>query len=248
MFRKKNQVNDLFLFHSISRLIMMTLGRILFTVIYLCAIPALLLWLSGNWWWVEGWIFGIWLIALSVTTIIYLCKKDPDLLMERYKKPGAGNQKTWDQHVVYFIMIGFITWIAIMPVDAERFHWTKHFPVALKIAGFVFMLVSAFFFFRSFKDNHFLSPLVRVQAERKHEVVTTGVYRFVRHPMYLGALLMFIGVPMLLGSVFGIAIGFTMILLLAFRTLGEEKMLINELEGYEGYKKTVRYRFIPFIW
>ena len=135
-----------------------------------------------------------------------------------------------------------------MPLDAERFHWTKNFPLSLQAAGFVMMLLSAFFFFRSFKDNHYLSALVRLQEEKKHQVVTTGVYSFVRHPMYLGALLMFIGAPMLLASGYGIAIGIGITLLLAFRTIGEEKMLLQELDGYEEYKMKVRFRFLPFIW
>jgi protein-S-isoprenylcysteine O-methyltransferase Ste14 len=226
----------------------MTPVKIIFTLLYILVFPALLLYLSGDWFWTEGWIFSGWFAVLCYTTIIYLYIKDPALLNERYKKPGDGNQQVWDQLVVYGLVVGFITWIIIMPLDAKRYQWTAGFPLALKIAGGAELVLSFFFFFRSYADNTFLSPLVRVQEERKHQVVETGVYGFVRHPMYLAGILLFIGTPMLLGSIFGIIAGFAVTLLLVFRIRGEEKMLSKELEGYTEYKKKVKYRLIPYIW
>ena len=116
-----------------------------------------------------------------------------------------------------------------------------------KILGGIFLAPSTILFFRSYVDNPYLSGLVRIQEERKQRVVTTGVYSFVRHPMYLGATFLLVGAPLLMGSLFGLALGILITVLLAARSVGEEKMLIDELEGYEEYKKTVRYRIIPFI-
>ncbi len=226
----------------------LTLIKIIFTFIYILLFPALLLFLSGNWFWVEGWIFSVWFIVLCFTTIIYLYRKNPALLAERYKKPGTGNQKVWDKYVVLGIVIGFIAWIVIMPLDAKRYEWTTYFPVLVKILGGIGLILSAFFFYRSYIENNFLSPLVRVQTERKQQVVSTGVYGFVRHPMYLGGVLLFIGTPMLLGSTYGLIIGLVLIFILVVRIIGEEKMLINELEGYADYKNKVKYRLIPFVW
>ena len=223
-------------------------GKIYFSIIYIMIYPALLLFLSGDWMWTEGWIFSIWFIALCFTTIFYLYHKNPALLAERYKKPGTAHQKGWDKYVVYGLVLGFLIWIIIMPLDVKRYEWTKYFPTWLKIFGIIELLLSSFLFFRSFKDNPFLSPLVRIQSERRQKAVTTGVYGFVRHPMYLGAVLLFTGTPMLLGSIFGLIIGFGMIILLAGRIIGEEKMLVTELEGYKGYKKKVKYRLIPYVW
>lgn len=226
----------------------LSLIKIVFTLIYLLFFPGLLLFLSGDWFWMEGWIFSSWFIVMCFSTILYLYCHDPELLNERYKKPGDANQKGWDKYVVVGIVIGFIAWIIIMPLDAKRFEWSKSFPIWLKAVGGIGLLLSFFFFFRSYTDNTFLSPLVRIQSERKQKVISTGVYGFVRHPMYLGAILLFIGTPLLLGSYVGIAFGLLMIVLLAFRSLGEEKMMLNELEDYEAYKQKVKYRFIPFIW
>jgi protein-S-isoprenylcysteine O-methyltransferase Ste14 len=225
-----------------------TVSKIIFTFIYVMMFPALLLFLSGDWLWIEGWLFSIWFIALCDTTIIYLYRRDPALLAERYRKSGTANQKGWDKYVVFWLFIGFITWIVIMPLDAKRYAWTTYFPLSLRILGGVELMFSFFFLYRSYTDNTFLSPLVRIQTERKQKLVSTGVYGFVRHPMYLGAGLLFIGTPMLLGSLYGIIIGLLLLFLLAGRITGEEKMLVNELEGYADYKKKVKYRLIPLIW
>lgn len=107
---------------------------------------------------------------------------------------------------------------------------------------------SFFLFFRSYTDNTFLSPLVRIQEDRKQQVVSTGVYGFVRHPMYLGAILMFLGTPLLLGSVYGVLAGLALTMLLMGRILGEEAMLTRELEGYREYMQAVRYRLVPHLW
>jgi protein-S-isoprenylcysteine O-methyltransferase Ste14 len=222
--------------------------KLIFTFIYILIFPALLLFLSKDWFWIEGWIFSIWFTALCFTTIIYLYRKDPALLAERYKQPGTANQKGWDTFVVLGIVIGFIAWITIMPLDARRFGWTGFFPLWLKIAGGGSLLFSFFFFYRSYTDNTFLSPLVRIQSERKHQVVSTGVYGYVRHPMYFAALLLFTGTPLLLGSLYGILIGILLVLLLSARIIGEEKMLMHELDGYDDYKTRVKYRIIPYIW
>jgi len=226
----------------------LTTSKIIFTLIYILIFPALLLFLSNDWFWVEGWIFSIWFIVLCYTTIIYLYHKDPSLLAERYRKPGTGNQKGWDKYVVYGLVVGFTAWIIIMPLDAKRFVWTTNFPLWLKLLGGVELIVSFLFFYRSYTDNSFVSPLVRIQTERKQHVVSNGVYCIVRHPMYLGGIMLFIGTPMLLGSMYGVILGLVVSLLLVARITGEEKMLVNELEGYSDYKKKVKYRLIPFIW
>ena len=113
-----------------------------------------------------------------------------------------------------------------MPLDAKRFHWLPHFSLWIKLIGGLLLVISFsfFFFFRAFTDNTFLSPMIRIQAERKQYVVSTGVYGFVRHPMYLGGILQFIGAPLLLGSIYGVVAGIVLLFLLAGRIIGEEKI------------------------
>lgn len=224
------------------------IGKFILTMIYILIFPAVLLFLSGDWFWIEGWIFSIWFVALSWGAIFYLYRKDPELLAERYRKPGTGGEKRWDMYFLYIFFILFVVWFVIMPLDAKRFMWTANFPLWLKIIGGMALIGSFFFMFRSYTDNPFLSPLVRIQKERKQYVVSTGVYGFVRHPMYLGGILLFIGTPLLLGSIYGVLIGVLLSILIMIRIIGEEKVLIEGLEGYGDYKNKVKYRLVPYIW
>jgi protein-S-isoprenylcysteine O-methyltransferase Ste14 len=220
------------------------IGQIIFILIW----PILLIFISGNWFWVEGYAFGVWFVILSLSRMMYLHHKDPELLKERSRKPGTGNQKGWDKYLVFVLIMAFLVWFVIMPLDAERYAWTTNFPVLLKTIGGILLAMSFFFLYRSYTDNTFLSPLVRIQAEREQQVVSTGVYGFVRHPLYFGAVLLFIGAPMLLGSKYGLLLGAIMCFIIAARIIGEEKMLIVELDGYYNYKKKVKNRLIPFVW
>jgi protein-S-isoprenylcysteine O-methyltransferase Ste14 len=222
--------------------------KLVFAFLYVLIFPALILVLSGDFLWPEGWIFAAWFILLCYSTILYLYRKDPALLAERFQKPGTANQQGWDRYVVWGLVLGFTLWIIVMPLDARRFGGSPAFPAWLNIAGSVLLAGSFFLFFRSFTDNTFLSPLVRIQDDRGQRVVSTGVYGFVRHPMYLGAILMFFGAPLLLGSCYGVFAGSALTALLMARIVKEEEMLGRELEGYRGYMQHVRYRLVPFLW
>jgi protein-S-isoprenylcysteine O-methyltransferase Ste14 len=160
--------------------------KILSAFLYILLFPALILILSGDWIWREGWALSLWFIVLCYSTILYLYRNNQALLEERYRQPGTGNQEAWDRYVVYGLLVGFIAWIVIMPLDAKRFGWSPAFPLWVQFLGVAGLAGSFFFFFRSYTDNTFLSPLVRIQKDRGQTVVSTGVYGFVRHPMTLG--------------------------------------------------------------
>ena len=217
------------------------------TAVYLLIWPTLQLWVSGDWAWTEGWLFGLWFVALFISCIAWLYRKDPGLLAERYRRPGTGGQSRFDEFIVYGIVIGFVAWIVVPALD-RRFGWTPRLPLWVEAGGGVLLLGAAFFLFRSFSDNSFLSPLVRIQTERRHRVVSTGVYGMVRHPMYLGASVMFIGGPLLLSSVWSLVLGMVLVMLLMVRIVGEERLLARHLEGYEAYRGRVRYRLVPGVW
>ena len=222
--------------------------KLFLTFVYVLIFPVALLAISGNWLWPQGWIFGVWYLGLCYLGIIYLYRYNPALLAERYRLPGSGGEKRWDKYFTYISYPSSVIWLVIMPLDAQRFAWTTNFPVWFEPLGLLLLIGSAFLMLRSFKDNAFLSPLVRIQAERDQKVVSTGVYGFVRHPFYLGAMLTFLGAPLLLGSLFGLIVGVYLSILYAVRIIGEERMLLEELEGYAAYTKRVKYRLIPYIW
>lgn len=225
-----------------------SLSKIIFSIIYVFIYPTLLLFISGDKYWIEGWIFGIWFVSFSIFTLLYLYVRDPALLYERFRFSGGKDQKNWDKFFLRIMTLLYIIWFVIMPLDAKRFSWSPNFPLILKIIGGFGMMSSSLLMFRSLADNTFTCPQVRIQKERNQYVVSTGVYSIVRHPMYLGAISMFLGLPIMIGSIYGIFVGAFLSFLFILRIFGEEKMLEAELEGYKEYKQKVKYRLIPFIW
>jgi protein-S-isoprenylcysteine O-methyltransferase Ste14 len=183
-----------------------------------------------------------------VATTVYLAIYDPALLAERSRMRFPEDQKRWDRSALTMIYVLMFAWFIIMPLDAKRFGWSPNFPAWLKVLGGFMLIPSLYLIFQSTAENTFASTMVRIQKERKQRVISTGVYGFVRHPMYLGAVFMMFGAPLLLGSIWGLIIAGMGLLVLVFRIVGEENMLMNELEGYLEYMKRARYRLIPFIW
>jgi protein-S-isoprenylcysteine O-methyltransferase Ste14 len=111
--------------------------------------------------------------------------------------------------------------------------------------GFYILIFQAFILFLS---GDWRWTLVRIQKERNHRLISTGVYGFVRHPMYLGSLLMILGTPLLLGSYYGLVAGLFLSILLIIRISGEERVLVKGLDGYAAYRSKVRYRLFPCVW
>jgi protein-S-isoprenylcysteine O-methyltransferase Ste14 len=222
--------------------------RWLFTVFYLSCWPVLIMALAGDRRWIPGWILSGWIVGVGASTVGWLAWRDPALLAERYRMPGTGGQSRRDRRLVYALAVGFLLWVVLMPLDGGRFHWTPPLPRAVAVAGGVCLMLGWVLVFRAMADNTFGSALVRVQRERGHRVITTGVYGWVRHPMYLGAACMFVGGPLLAGAASALVVGLALTAALAVRSLDEEALLTEELTGYEKYRRRVRYRLIPYVW
>jgi protein-S-isoprenylcysteine O-methyltransferase Ste14 len=212
-------------------------------VVFLGLLP----WLSGDWRWVEGWIFGVWWVSFLSAVLLWLHYRDPALLAERFRMPGSGGESRSDTGIVIGIKVCFLAWLVVPRLDV-RFGWTSRLPLWCEVCGGILLLVCSFPFFRAFTDNTFASQLVRIQTERGQHVIDTGVYGFVRHPMYLGASLVFVGGALLLGSISGLLLGLAFVALIVVRIFGEEKLLARDLEGYKEYLQKVRYRLIPHVW
>jgi protein-S-isoprenylcysteine O-methyltransferase Ste14 len=223
------------------------LSRLIYSFIYLLFFPVLLLVLAGDWRWIEGWIFSAIFVLGSVATLLYLYFTDPELLKERYGSPVQKEQKSWDKILLSVFFLEFLLWFVVMPLDARRFAWSATFPLWSRVTGMVLMIVGFYVLFRALKENTFAAPVVKMQKERGQQVVSTGPYSLVRHPMYAGATLLFIGGPLLLSSNAGIGFSAILIVTIALRSVGEEAMLREELPGYRDYMRIVRWRMIPFF-
>jgi protein-S-isoprenylcysteine O-methyltransferase Ste14 len=226
----------------------MTPARWLLTTSTTLAVPAIVLGCGGDLRWVEAWLFSVWFVAYCGFVVAWLYRNNPGLLDERYRRPGTGGQDRRDVIFVRLFMVGYLAWNVGMPLDARRYRLSPPFPWQVEAMGGALLLVASFFLFRAFTDNNFLSPVVRIQSEREHRVVSTGVYGFVRHPMYLGAFALFFGGPLLLGSLLGMAVAVLIGVVTVLRILNEERVLVADLPGYDEYRRKVRYRLVPGIW
>jgi len=222
-------------------------SKLISAFFYLLFFPAILLFFGGDWRWTEGWVYSIIFYVTCSANLLYLHFKDPALLKERFGSPIQKEQKPWDKVVLLLFFLEFLVWFAIMPLDARRFHWSPEFPLWIRIAGALLLILSMALVFEALRENTFAAPVVKMQKERGQKVISTGMYGVVRHPMYAGAVLLFISTPLLLGSVYGLVIGLLLIITIAARSVGEEAMLKRELEGYSDYTKKVKWRIIPFV-
>jgi protein-S-isoprenylcysteine O-methyltransferase Ste14 len=201
---------------------------------------------AGTFDWVPGWIFLVLFFGFTVSLTAWLYANNPGLLKERMTT-SQPDQKTWDKVFFATVFVLFVAWLTLMPLDAVRFRWSV-VPVWLQIVGGVCLMASFGVFFVTFRENSFLSPMVRIQKERGQTVISSGPYRFVRHPMYAGFLLFMIGTALLLGSWLGLLAGGVLAIAVARRAVLEERMLRDELDGYDAYTTRVRYRLVPGVW
>ena len=194
--------------------------------------------------WPQAWLFMALFIGCSEAIGIWLAKSDPDLLAARMKSPLGADQTPRDRAVMGAILVVFCGWLVFMALDAQRFGWS-HTPWWAQALGAA-LIISAFYgWVGVLKTNNFASVTLRVQEERGHIVISTGPYAVVRHPMYAYAVLLFVGTPLLLGSLWGLLGVVLFIPLLAARVLAEETMLLDGLPGYREYADKVRFRLLP---
>lgn len=201
---------------------------------------------AGTLAWSAGWIYLILFFGFVFAVTLWLFKYNPGLLKERMTMFKA-NQKSWDKLFFALMELCFFAWFVLMALDAVRFRWS-HIPAWLQIVGAIVLLCSFLLFFLTFRENSYLSPMVRVQKDRGQTVISSGPYHYVRHPMYAAMLLFIPGTTLLLGSWYGLLAGLFLVGMVARRAVLEERTLRAELSGYDAYMTRVKYRFVPHVW
>jgi protein-S-isoprenylcysteine O-methyltransferase Ste14 len=224
------------------------LGKALLEVFAEFAVFAALLFVcAGTLLWPAGWAFMALFFGFALAIVVWLARKEPELLAERMSSPMQRGQPLWDKVFVVAVMVLFVAWLILMPLDAVRFGWSD-VPGWLQLLGALGVVVSLYIMFLTFRENAYLALVVKVQQERGQSVVSTGPYRYVRHPMYASMFLFFPGSALLLGSWWGLLLCAVVLGLLVWRIPLEERMLENGLAGYDEYARKVRYRLIPRVW
>ncbi|VIO67171.1 methyltransferase family protein [Bradyrhizobium ivorense] len=194
--------------------------------------------------WAGGWVFLLEIAIGGLLTEAWLAKHDPALLAERRTSRG---QAGWDRVITSMMPLLWLAWLPLMALDAVRYQ-TSFVPGSVQCAGALMIAASFIIVYRTYRENSYAAPVVKIQRERGHAAVTTGPYAYVRHPIYAGGLLTYVGTPLLLGSWYGLAIVPVMAALLGLRSMMEERMLTTELDGYADYLARVRYRLVPMVW
>jgi protein-S-isoprenylcysteine O-methyltransferase Ste14 len=201
---------------------------------------------AGTLAWPEAWLYMIFQLSFSTAASVWLKKHNPDLLRDRMtflKRSARG----WDKAILWISTVFFIPYLLLPGLDAIRYQWSS-VPLPIRAIGFIGIGSSWLLIFRVMRENTYLSRVVEIQKERGHRVITTGPYRYIRHPMYVGVILLFFCIPLGLGSLWALLPAVLLTALIAVRTHLEDKTLHEELDGYKAYAEKVRYRLIPGIW
>ena len=210
------------------------------------ALGVLLFASAGSLHWPAAWVFLAVSAILGPLCGLWLAKTDPALLAERMRPTFQAEQPAADKKFMLVFVAATVVWLVAMGLD-RRMH-ASDIPLPLQVLGLAMYLLSTAFIMWVFRENSFAAPVVKVQTERHHHVISSGPYAFVRHPMYSGIMLFFFGVPLLLGSWWGVAIAPVFAVLFAIRARIEERALVEGLPDYADYAARVRYRLVPGIW
>lgn len=233
---RSNKVHD-----DMGKLIYQTLTTFL---IGFTALGVLLFLPAGtiNYW--QAWVFIIVFLGTVSAIGLYLAIKNPALL-ERRKKFGPAKEQSTVQKIAISIGVLVLPGVFIFSALSHRFLWS---PVAteISIAGDVLVALGLYVNILVFKENSYGgASITTVEGQR---VISTGLYAFVRHPMYVGVIIMIIGIPLALDAWWSLVIIAAAFPALIWRILDEEKFLKKELPGYSEYVRKVRYRLVPYIW
>ena len=224
----------------IVRMVVQTASSLVAMAVILCLA-------AGDWAWPQAWIF-VGEIAISTFVVnVWLLRHDPALLASRLSSPVQPDQLPWDRIFMAVAAVVFVSWLVLCAIDARRVAWSR-VPLWAQALGAVLIALCMVVVWQAFRFNTFAAPQIRVQTDREQRVITGGPYRIVRHPMYAGALLMFVGTPLLLGSWWGLLFVPVGAIGIGIRVVGEERMLHQELTGYDDYARLVRFRMVPGLW
>lgn len=192
----------------------------------------------------QGWLF--WVVFTLGTSFIslYFLKHDPTLVESRLKAGASAEHEPSQKRIqAAASVIGFAAYIV---PGIERHFTGLPLPVSLVILGNIAFLIGVWIVFLAFRENSHASSIIEVKSGQN--VVATGPYGIVRHPMYSGCVLAFIASPFALGSLWALPFAIALSAVIAIRLLDEERFLRSNLPGYDAYRLKVQYRLIPFIW
>lgn len=218
------------------------LKRFIQVVLQVVMFAILLFVSSGQIAWLWAWIYLCTYVLIIIINAFIL---PVDLIEERGK--SKENVKKWDKVIMTLNIFPALGILVVAGLD-YRFSWSPAIADWINVSALILMLLGHAFFSWSMISNHFFSTAVRLQFDRSHQVATRGPYKYVRHPGYVGFMILNLSTPLILGSLWALIPGTILTILFLIRTALEDKTLQNELEGYKEYAQKVTYRLIPGVW
>jgi protein-S-isoprenylcysteine O-methyltransferase Ste14 len=227
----------------------MFIFRLIIRMIIIVALFAVLLFsTAGTWAWWRAWVLlGLMIVGMVASTMRML-SGHKDLLVERLKPLIQRGQPLTDKIILLLYVSSYVGLFCFIPEDVFHWHLMSQPGMFVSSFGMVLFLAGARMVSLAMRENRFAAAVVKHQEDRHHEVIDTGVYSVVRHPMYAGIIPMLVGASLWLESYAAALAALVPAGLLAVRILVEERFLKRELDGYDAYTKRVRYRLIPFLW
>jgi len=210
---------------------------------------AVLLWPAGTLFWWDAWVLIVLWTAYGFFMTVYLLQYDPDLLKERLKfVPIHKDQKAWDKVLMLLFFVAGIGLYLLPGFDVVRFGWSEPLALWMRVTAMLIHIPCFISLGWVMRENTYLSQVVKIDKARNHQVISTGPYALVRHPMYTIVIIMLFAMPIALGSRYALILSVFLSVLLIVRTYLEERTLMEELTGYAEYTEKVRYRLIPGVW
>jgi protein-S-isoprenylcysteine O-methyltransferase Ste14 len=220
---------------------------VIHTIVWLAIMGAVLFASAGTFAWPAAWLFLLEVGVLGIWAGVWLAHYDPALLAERLTLFVQPAQSRWDQFFMACAGLSWLGWLVLMGIDVGRLH-SGAMPLWLKVCGALAIFICIVATRAVFRANSYAAPVIKIQSERGHKVSDSGPYAYVRHPMYSAAILFLAGMPLMLGSWWGLACVPLLVAGLGYRAVLEERTLTAGLEGYADYAARVRYRFVPHVW
>ncbi len=220
---------------------------LLMTSFFVIVIPFLPLLISRRWDWWEAWLYAVIYILGFVVSRGLAARRHPDLLVERLRFMQHDNVEPWDKVLAPLLGLGGGLIPLVAGLDA-LLEWSQAFTFPAKIVSLVILLAGYALGSYALIENRFFSGMVRIQTDRGHRVVSSGPYRWVRHPGYAGALLSYLATPVFLDASWAFLLAVYLVIVLVLRTELEDRTLRRRLEGYPEYASKVRYRLLPGVW
>jgi protein-S-isoprenylcysteine O-methyltransferase Ste14 len=192
----------------------------------------------------QAWVFVCVFLLCSLAISLWLAVADPKLLERRMKAGPAAETQRSQKIIVGLVFVAFMG-LMLLPALDRRFGWSD-VPAWLVILGDLLVTLSYVGFFLVFRENTYGAATIQVAEGQR--VISTGPYALVRHPMYSAAVVLMLGVPLALGSWWGLVLVVSGVAVLVWRILDEERFLSDNLAGYTDYKNRVRFRLVPLVW